>query len=394
MSPAQFLFLTGIIFFFSTIVICFSAEICGKSDRVDSNPVHPVEYLHCLSNITATHRFSEVKVSGKPILVTGDRPTGKLHLGHLVGSLQNRIRFQSEYDCFFLVANLHMLTTHYDRAVEVEENTVEMVCDWLSVGMDPECSVFYVQSQVPQITELSTILSMLCPVPRLQRIPTLKEKIQDMGVGDNYSAGLLGYPVLMAADILMFRATKVPVGEDQLSHVELTRELARRFNFLYGDYFGEPEPLVSEASRLVGTDGNRKMSKSLNNCIYLSDSEKEVERKVRSMYTDPKRIRADIPGTVEGNPVFIYHDLFNDDTEEVEDLKDRYRTGNVGDVEVKKKLARAINLLLEPIRKKRAQYEERTDEVRDILREGTLKAKRIAEENMEEIKEKVGLFRT
>ena len=333
-------------------------------------------------------------MSSRPILVTGDRPTGKLHLGHLVGSLQNRIRFQSEYDCFFLVANLHMLTTHYDRAVEVEENTIEMVCDWLSVGMDPECSVFYVQSQVPQITELSTILSMLCPVPRLQRIPTLKEKIQDMGVGDNYSAGLLGYPVLMAADILMFRATKVPVGEDQLSHVELTRELARRFNFLYGDYFGEPEPLISEASRLVGTDGNRKMSKSLNNCIYLSDSEKEVESKVRSMYTDPKRIRADIPGTVEGNPVFIYHDLFNDDVAEIEDLKDRYRTGNVGDVEVKKKLARAINLLLEPIREKRAQYEKRTDEVRDILRDGTLKAKRIAEENMEEIKERVGLFRT
>ena len=358
------------------------------------HPVPQVEYLRCLSNITATHRFSEVKVSGRPILVTGDRPTGKLHLGHLVGSLQNRIRFQSEYDCFFLVANLHMLTTHYDRAVEVEENTTEMVCDWLSVGMDPERSVFYVQSQVPQITELSTILSMLCPVPRLQRIPTLKEKIQDMGVGDNYSAGLLGYPVLMAADILMFRATKVPVGEDQLSHVELTRELARRFNFLYGDYFGEPEPLISEASRLVGTDGNRKMSKSLNNCIYLSDSQKEVERKVRSMYTDPKRIRADIPGTVEGNPVFIYHDLFNDDTEEIEDLKDRYRTGNVGDVEVKKKLARAINLLLEPVREKRAQYEKRTDEVRDILHEGTLKAKRIAEENMEEIKEKVGLFRT
>ena len=333
-------------------------------------------------------------MSKRPILVTGDRPTGKLHLGHLVGSLQNRVRFQSEYDCFFLVANLHMLTTHYDRAVEVEENTVEMVCDWLSVGMDPECSVFYVQSQVPQITELFTMLSMLCPVPRLQRIPTLKEKIQDMGVGDNYSAGLLGYPVLMAADILMFRATKVPVGEDQLSHVELTRELARRFNFLYGDYFGEPEPLISKAPRLVGTDGNRKMSKSLNNCIYLSDSEKEVERKVRSMYTDPKRIRADIPGTVEGNPVFIYHDLFNDDAGEIEDLKDRYRTGNVGDVEVKKKLARAINLLLEPVREKRAQYEKRTDEVRDILREGTLRAKRIAEENMEEIKEKVGLFRT
>ena len=197
-----------------------------------------------------------------------------------------------------------MLTTHYDRAVEVEENTIEMVCDWLSVGMDPGCSVFYVQSQVPQITELSTILSMLCPVPRLQRIPTLKEKIQDMGVGDNYSAGLLGYPVLMAADILMFRATKVPVGEDQLSHVELTRELARRFNFLYGDYFGEPEPLISEASRLVGTDGNRKMSKSLNNCIYLSDSEKEVEQQGKKHVYGPEENKSRYTGYGGRQPGF------------------------------------------------------------------------------------------
>ncbi len=333
-------------------------------------------------------------MGSKPILVTGDRPTGKLHLGHLVGSLQNRIKFQNEYECFFLVANIHMLTTHYDKAGEVEENTIEMVCDWLSVGMDPNISVFYVQSQVPQITELAMVLSMICSVPRLQRIPTLKEKIQDMGVGDNYSVGLLGYPVLMAADILMFHATKVPVGEDQLSHLELTRELARRFNFLYGDYFKEPEPLISDASRLVGTDGNRKMSKSLDNCIYLSDSEKEVERKVMSMYTDPKRIRADIPGTVEGNPVFVYHDLFNTDTEQVNDLKDRYRTGNVGDVEVKRKLARAINTLLEPIREIRSKYESRKRDVKEFLHEGTLKAKKLAEKNMDEIKDKVGLFRT
>lgn len=331
-------------------------------------------------------------MSSRPVLVTGDRPTGRLHLGHLVGSLRNRVKFQSEYSCFFLVANLHMLTTHYDKSGEVEENTTEMVLDWLSVGMDPEQSVFYVQSEVPQIAELYSILSMICPVPRLQRIPTLKEKIQDMGVGDNYSVGLLGYPVLMAADILMFRATKVPVGEDQLSHVELTRELARRFNFLYGDYFEEPEPLISESSRLVGTDGSRKMSKSLNNCVYLSDSKEEVERKVRSMYTDPKRIRADIPGTVEGNPVFIYHDLFNDDTEEVEDLKDRYRTGSVGDVEVKKKLARAINSVLEPFRERRALYEKRAGDVREILAAGNEAAQEAARENMERIKEKIGLF--
>ena len=328
----------------------------------------------------------------KPILVTGDRPTGKLHLGHLVGSLNNRVKFQDDYQCFFLVADLHMLTTHYDKVSEVEKNTVEMVLDWLSVGMDPEKSTFYVQSQVPYITELSSILSMFCTVPRSERIPTLKEKIQDMQVGENYSVGLLGYPILMAADILMFKATKVPVGEDQLSHIELTRELARRFNFLYGDFFEEPEAIISKTSRLVGTDGNRKMSKSLDNCIYISDDKKSVENRVRGMFTDPKRVRADIPGTVEGNPVFIYHDEFNSDLDEIEDLKQRYRTGNVGDVEVKKKLTAAINKILEPYREKRSEYENRLDDVRDIIREGTKLANKVAKDNMEEIIEKMGLF--
>ncbi len=326
------------------------------------------------------------------ILVTGDRPTGRLHLGHLVGSLQNRIKFQDEYNCYFLVADLHMLTTHYDKVKEVEESTIQMVLDWLSVGMDPEKSVFYIQSQVPYITELSTILSMFCTVPRSERIPTLKEKIQDLGVGENYSVGLLGYPILMAADILMFRATKVPVGEDQLSHIELTRELARRFNHLYGNYFKEPEAIVSETARLVGTDGNRKMSKSLDNCIYISDDPKTVEKRVRSMYTDPNRIRADIPGRVEGNPVFIYHDIFNDDKDEVEDLKQRYRKGKVGDVEVKKKLSNAINKVLEPYRERRHLYEKEIDNVRDILHEGTKKARDTAKDNMEEIIERMGLF--
>jgi tryptophanyl-tRNA synthetase len=329
----------------------------------------------------------------KPILVTGDRPTGRLHLGHLVGSLYNRIAFQDEYDCYFLVADLHMLTTHYDKVKEVERNTLEMVMDWLSVGMDPNKSTFYVQSQIPYIAELYAVLAMICGVPRAERIPTLKEKIQDMGVGDNYSVGLLGYPVLMAADILMFKATKVPVGEDQLSHVELTRELARRFNHLYGEFFVEPEPVISETSRLVGTDGDRKMSKSLDNCIYLSDDEKQVNKRVMSMFTDPNRIRADIPGKVEGNPVFIYHDAFNTNIPEIEDLKERYRTGNVGDVEVKKKLAAAINELLQPYRDKRAEYEKRPDDVRDILREGTNRAREKAHEIMDEIISAMGLFK-
>ncbi len=328
----------------------------------------------------------------KPILVTGDRPTGRLHIGHLVGSLNNRIKFQDNYQCFFLIADLHMLTTHYDKVEEVEQNTIQLVIDWLSVGMDPSRSTFYIQSQVPHITELHTILSMLCSVPRSRRIPTLKEKVQDMGLGENYSVGLLGYPILMAADILMFKATKVPVGDDQLSHLELTRELARRFNHLYGDFFKEPEPVVSETPRLVGTDGNRKMSKSLDNCIYLSDDAESVESGVRGMYTDPKRIRADIPGTVEGNPVFIYHDAFNTDIEEVEDLKSRYRNGKVGDVEVKKKLSIAINSIIEPIREKRSYYEKRIGEVRDILHEGSIRANRIAKENMDEILGHIGLF--
>jgi tryptophanyl-tRNA synthetase len=286
-----------------------------------------------------------------------------------------------------------MLTTHYDKIEQVEQNVLEMVMDWLSVGMDPTRSTFYIQSQVPSITELYTILAMLCPVPRAERIPTLKEKIQDMGIGENYSVGLLGYPILMAADILIFKAKKVPVGDDQLSHLEITRELARRFNHLYGDFFPEPEAVVSETSRLVGTDGNRKMSKSLNNCIYLSDDAKEVERRVRTMYTDPNRIRADIPGTVEGNPVFIYHDAFNKNKEEVEELKIRYRAGKVGDVEVKQKLTRAINELLDPIREKRNFYEKRLDDVRDILRQGTSRAKEIAGKNMEDIVSHMGLFK-
>lgn len=331
-------------------------------------------------------------MNDKKILVTGDRPTGRLHLGHLVGSLQNRVKYQNKYECFFLVADLHMLTTHYDKVSEVENNTIQMTLDWLSVGMDPEISTFYIQSQVAQISQLSTIFSTLCSVARSQRIPTLKEKIQDMGVGENYSVGLLGYPILMAADILMFKATKVPIGEDQLSHIELTRELARRFNHLYGEYFEEPEAVISETSRLVGTDGNRKMSKSLENCIYISDDPKSVQKKVMSMFTDPNRIRADIPGKVEGNPVFIYHDAFNKDRDEVEDLKERYRTGKVGDVEVKKKLSKAINIMLEPYIERRNEYESKPKQVKEILYEGTRKAHRIAKQNMQEIIEKMGLY--
>lgn len=329
----------------------------------------------------------------KPVVVTGDRPTGRLHLGHFVGSLVNRVRLQEQYRCFFLVADLHMLTTHYDRLGEVAANVLDMVIDWLSVGMDPRRATFYIQSQVPAIAQLYTILGMLCTVPRAQRVPTLKQQAQDIGVGENYSLGLLGYPVLMAADILIFNAAKVPVGEDQLSHLELARELARRFNHLYGPTFNEPEGILGDIPRLVGTDGSRKMSKSLGNAIHLSDDPKTVEERVRGMYTDPQRIRADVAGRVEGNPVFIYHDLFNPDKGEVEDLKARYRAGTVGDVEVKRKLARALNAFLGPLRERRTHYETHLDEVRDILREGTRGADEIANRHMDTIMQRMGLFR-
>ena len=326
-------------------------------------------------------------MSKKDILVTGDRPTGSLHLGHYVGTLENRLKLQNDYECFFLIADLHMLTTHNERVSELRENIESLVIDWLSIGLDPNKSCFYLQSLVAEINELTLLLSMICSVPRVQRIPTLKEKTAQMGDNENYSVGLLSYPILMSADILIFNANKVPVGEDQLSHVELARELSRRFNSLYGETIVEPEPLVSEFSRLVGIDGKSKMSKSLNNCIYLSDNEDYVIKKVMKMFTDPNRTSPDVPGKIEGNPVFIYHDIFNKDTDELNDFKDRYRKGKIGDVEVKKSLAKNINSFLEPIREKRAQIFKNRGELFDIIIEGSKRARKIAKENLEKIKD-------
>jgi len=325
------------------------------------------------------------------ILVTGDRPTGNLHLGHYVGTLQNRIELQDSYNCFFLIADLHMLTTHQDKVGDLKENIVELVIDWMSVGLDPKKSCFYLQSMIPEISELAVLLSMLCTVPRIQRIPTLKEKINAMNLNDNYSLGLLSYPVLMSSDILAFNASTVPVGEDQLSHVELTREIARRFNSTYKEILLEPEPLISKNSRLVGTDGQGKMSKSLNNSIYLCDSESVVQKKVMKMFTDPNRTSADIPGNVEGNPVFIYHDIFNDNKEELRDFKERYSKGKIGDVEVKTSLVRSINNFLDPIREKRMEILKNKEDILDIIIEGSKKAREITKINLELIKEAMSL---
>ena len=323
----------------------------------------------------------------KDILVTGDRPTGNLHLGHYVGTLENRIKLQDQFDCFFLIADLHMLTTHNERVDELRLNIESLVIDWISVGLDPKNSCFYLQSLVPEINELTLLLSMICSVPRVQRIPTLKEKTSQLGDNENYSVGLLSYPILMSADILIFNAKKVPVGEDQLSHVELARELSRRFNSLYGYTITEPEPLISEFSRLVGIDGKSKMSKSLNNCIYLIDNQEEVNKKVMKMFTDPNRTSPDIPGKVEGNPVFIYHDIFNQNKAEVDEFKERYKKGKIGDVEVKKSLAKNINVFLEPIRERRSQLKKNRSEIFDIIIDGSTRARKLAKENIDRIKD-------
>src|SRR5262245_30875754 len=331
-------------------------------------------------------------MASRPRILTGDRPTGRMHLGHYVGTLANRVRLQDEYECFFLVADLHMLTTRteLERLRQTGQNIRDVVLDNLSVGIDPERSTYLLQSLVPEIAEMQLIFSMLVTVPRLQRVPTLKEVMQDLEI-EQPSAGLLIYPVLQAADILCVRANLVPVGKDQASHLEVTREIARRFNNLYGETLPEPDTLVGDVPTLVGTDGQAKMSKSLDNAIYLSDDAKTVEQKVRSMYTDPNRIRADIPGRVEGNPVFIYHDAFNPNVAEVDDLKERYRQGKVGDVEVKKKLSAAINALLDPIRERRAELERNPRIVEEVLIEGSARARREADETLRLMKEAMGL---
>jgi tryptophanyl-tRNA synthetase len=323
-------------------------------------------------------------------VLTGDRPTGKLHLGHYVGSLKNRVRLQNECDSFFIIADLHVLTTRPEKEyVEaISRNIREIVLDYLAVGIEPEESTIFVQSAIPGTYQLNLFFEMLVSAPRLERVPSIKEMAANAHL-ESMPFGLLGYPVLQAADILLPRAHLVPVSRDNEAHVEVTREIARRFNRLYGEVFPEPESVLGDM--LVGTDGEAKASKSRGNVIYLADEPGTVEEKVRTMYTDPRRVRADIPGRVEGNPVFIYHDAFNDDEEEVAELKERYRQGNVGDVEVKKKLARAINRFLDPIRERRARYASRPGLVREILASGNERMREESEETMALVHEAMGL---
>ena len=325
-------------------------------------------------------------------ILTGDRPTGRLHLGHYVGSIQNRVRLQDEYETILLIADLHMLTTKPEKEhIEaVTDNARQMVYDSLACGVDPAKCTIYLQSAVPETHELNLYLEMLVTVPRLQRMPSLKDMARNAQLNE-MPFGLLGYPVLQSADILLPRAHLVPVGKDNVAHVELTRELARRFNNLYGDVFPVPESMIGDVATLVGTDGQAKMSKSLDNAILLSDDAKRVEKRVNGMFTDPNRVRADIPGKVEGNPVFIYHDVFNPNVDEVNDLKERYQAGTVGDVEVKQKLSAAINAFLDPIRERRAEFESRKGYVDEVLYDGTIRMREEARQTIYAVRKAMGL---
>jgi tryptophanyl-tRNA synthetase len=315
------------------------------------------------------------------------RPTGRLHLGHLVGALGNWVPLQDKYDCFYFVADWHALTSDFADTSHVTSFAFDNVADWIGAGLDPEKSTFFVQSLVPEHAELYVLLSMVVPVPWLERVPTYKEQQENLKDKDLSAIGFLGYPLLQTADVAMYDAQFVPVGEDQVAHLELAREVVRRFNNFFGDVLVEPEAMLTTFKRLPGLDGDRKMSKSLGNTIHLSDTPEEVTKKVRQMYTDPKRIRADIPGTVEGNPVFTYHDAFNPNKEEVDDLKARYRAGKVGDVEVKTKLATALNAYLEPIRERRAAVLAQPERLREILFEGSKRARKSAAETMARVRD-------
>lgn len=322
----------------------------------------------------------------KKRILTGDRPTGKLHLGHYIGSLRNRVQLQDEYEAFILIADVQALTDNFEDPQKVHDNIRELALDYLATGIDPKKSTIVIQSMVPEIAELTVFYMNLVNMGRLKRNPTVKEEMKQKGFGENVPLGFLAYPVSQAADITAFQAHLVPVGEDQLPMLEQTREIVRRFNGLYGKTLIEPKPLLSDFPRLVGIDGKEKMSKSLNNVICLAESNEKVKKKVMKMYTDPNRIHGNEPGKVKGNPVFIYHDAFNPNKKEVEDLKFRYKKGTVKDVEVKEKLVIALNNMLDPIRKKRKEYENNPRLVNKILLDGVEKARKITSKTLADVK--------
>lgn len=330
------------------------------------------------------------------IILTGDRPTGKLHLGHYVGSLQNRVLLQEDEKnkVFVMIADQQALTDNAKNPEKVKESLLEVALDYLAVGLDPKKTTIFVQSQIPQLPELTMYYLNLVTVARLQRNPTVKSEIMEKGFNESIPAGFFMYPVSQAADITAFKATHVPVGEDQKPMVEQTREVARDFNRTYGrDVLVEPDIILPPKGqgRLVGIDGKGKMSKSLNNGIYLSDSADDIQKKIMKMYTDPNHIRVEDPGQVEGNVVFTYLDVFDEDKEKVQELKDQYQKGGLGDVKIKRYLNDVLQAKLQPIRERRLEYAQDRGAVLAMLKEGSLKAEAVAAQTLDEVKDAMGI---
>ena len=331
------------------------------------------------------------KNKGKKVILTGDRPTGPLHLGHYVGSLRNRVKLQDEYQQFIIIADMQALTDNADNSEKVRKNVLEVALDYLAVGINPNVSTIFIHSMVPELAELTMYFLNLVTVARLQRNPTVKEEMKQKGFGGNVPAGFLTYPVSQAADITAFKADLVPVGADQLPMIEQTTEIVRKFNSIYGDVFIEPEALVSEIARLPGIDGKSKMGKSLGNAIYLSDSLDAVKQKVMSMFTDPDHLKASDPGKVEGNPVFSYLDAFDADKNGLEEMKDHYRRGGLGDVKVKQRLIAVLEELLNPIQIRRNELAKDPTEVMKIVQTGTEAARTVASKTLAEVRKAMGL---
>ena len=324
----------------------------------------------------------------KEIVLTGDRPTGPLHLGHYVGSLLNRIVLQDQYTQYVMIADIQALTDNADNPQKVRDNVIEVMMDYLAVGIDPAKTTFFIQSMIPEIAELTVLYLNLVTVSRLQRNPTVKHEMQQKSYGESVPAGFLMYPVSQAADITFAKATLIPVGEDQLPMIEQTNEIVRSFNRMYGkEVFREVKALVSQVGRLPGTDGKAKMGKSMGNAIFLSDDVDTLKKKVMSMYTDPGHLRVEDPGQIEGNMVFEYLDVFDTNKEKVSELKQQYRHGGLGDVKLKMYLFEVLNTLLTPIRTKRLELAQNKDEVLKILLQGTQQVRTIAAQTMHEVRQ-------
>lgn len=363
---------------------------------------HRSGYYNMAMNDSNSSKTAGSSSSFKQRLLTGDTPTGRLHLGHYVGSIENRLALQDEYDCYFIIANTHALTTRAEQARDIREDVMQITMDYLAAGIDPNKSTIFLQSEIPAIAELTWFFGMLLGYGRLMRNPTVKDEIVLKNLGDNYSFGFLMYPVGQVADILAFRPALVPVGEDQAPHIEMTRELARRFNVVYtgvdpqaGDeahardgVFPVPAVKIGRIARLIGTDGKSKMSKSLGNAILLSDDPKTVQKKCNKIFTG--RMSATDPGTVQGNPMFVYLDAFGTDAAKIADMKALYEQGQIGDGDCKKYLASVINEFLAPMRERRAALESKPKEVLEILKAGTTRANKVAEETLYLAKQAMG----